>query len=180
VIFRSHLWPGGGFVALVGAVAIGVSFFAWGIRDAPLEEVWRIQTELELGTRGPLSDRELRLFQDVLQRHAELAESLLAGEPHGVISASSSGRVEIGYAYLVRHRADLRIALRVKPTGISAQADPAQVRVRVLHQGASGTASAEAPFEWVPPGDGPFPQLIEVRVSGQPPPPMTVELGDAR
>jgi hypothetical protein len=176
MILRSHLWPGAGFVALVGAVGMGLAFFGWGVRKPPLEEVWRMQTELELGTRGALSDRELRLFQDVLQRHPELAESLLAGASHGAVSASNSGQVEIGYAYLVRRRADPPVVLRVRSSGTSARADLPEVRVRVLQQSASGAARADTPFEWTPPGEGPFPQLIEVRVSGEPPPPITVDL----
>jgi hypothetical protein len=176
----SLLPPGGGFVALAGGLVAAVAFFAWGLRPPPLEEVWRIQTELEVGTRGTLTDRELALFQDVLRRHPETAESLLAGAPHGLISASHSGRVEIGYAYLLRHRADRPVILRVTPCVAQRQPHTTEVHARVRSESASGVANADKPFEWSPPEDGPLPQLIEVRVSGEPPLPVSVELVERR
>lgn len=178
---RAHrLRPGAGFVALAAALILASAFLAWGFRTPPLDELWRIQAELEVGTRGVLSDRELALFEDALRRHPQLAESLLEGAPSGVISASDSGRVVNGYAYLLRRRADGPAVVRVRFTEEIGAKDSAQIRVRAAGETATGVARPEAPFEWAPPRHGEFPQLIELRVTGAEPPQVSVELVEQR
>jgi hypothetical protein len=175
-----YVRPGAGLVVLVAALILASALLAWGLRQVPLDEVWRIQAELELGTRGVLSDRELALFEDVLRRHPQLADSLLEGAPSGVISASESGRVAIGYVYLLRRRADHPAMVRVTHTAGTGQADSAEIRARAAGHTASGVARANAPFEWEPPRRGASPQLIELRISGEPPPAVSVELMEQR
>ena len=175
--FPSGLRPGAGFAVLALALLLASAFVAWGLRRPPLDELWRIQAGLELGTRGALSDGELALFEDALRRHPALAESLLEGAPSGVISASDSGRVQLGYAYLLRRRADRPGVVRVTPTAMADGRDePLEIRARASGAAASGVARAAAPFEWEPPRDGALPQLIELRVGGDTSRPITVEL----
>ncbi|HZA14210.1 MAG TPA: hypothetical protein VE618_06930 [Myxococcaceae bacterium] len=179
MISAYYLRPGGGFVVLVVALLCFGAFLAWGLRPAPLDQLWRIQGELDLGSRGPLSDRELALFEDTLRRHPQLADALLEEAPSGLISASESGRVSIGYAYLIRARADGPAVLRVTTAGASAD-EPMEIRVRAGGATASGVARANAPFEWEPPREGGGPQLIELRFGGEPPSPVNVELVERR
>jgi hypothetical protein len=156
--------PGGGFVLLVAVLLGAGSFLAWGFSTPPLESAWWLQVELELGERGPLTRAERDLFQGVLVRHPEIAESMLEGAPVGLISAAEEGRVEVGYAYLVRQKAEPPIELVVSRSPAVSAAEPVAVSARVHGASQAGEIAAGSPFRWVVPQDGPFPQLIEVRV----------------
>jgi hypothetical protein len=158
--------PGGGFMLLMGVLAGAAVFLGWGLQRPALDRVWELQIALELGQREALSGREFKLLQDALVRHPGIAESMLEGAAYGLISASEAGRVETGYAYLVRRQASPPLSVRVKASEAPARAAPLEVRARVLGQTRTGTATAHAPFEWIAPQEGPFPQLIEIRVSG--------------
>ncbi|HZA52556.1 MAG TPA: hypothetical protein VE549_17550, partial [Myxococcaceae bacterium] len=149
------------------------------LRAPPLDQLWRVHTELDLGSRGALSNHERALFEGALRRHPELADALLEEAPSGLISASESGRVTIGYAYLIRRRADRPAVLRVTTADASAD-EPMEIRVRAGGATASGVARANAPFEWEPPREGALPQLIELRIGGEAPSPVNVELVERR
>ena len=180
MISAHHLRPGGGFVVLLGALLCFGAFLAWGFRPAPLDQLWRIQAELDLGSRDALSNRELALFEGTLRRHPQLADALLEEAPSGLISASESGRVSIGYAYLIRRRADGPAVLRVTPVADASAEESVAIQARAGGATASGVARANAPFEWEPPREGAVPQLIELRFGGEAPSPVNVELVERR
>lgn len=158
--------PGAGFVVLVAAIAGSGAFFAWGARTPPLDEVWRLQQDLRLGDRGALSHRELVLLQQQLRRHPEIAEALLEGAPHGLISAAEVGRVETGAAYFVRRQPDPPLRLRVLPDERKPTKVPIPVSAWVNGERSAGTLGPDVPFGWDLPQEGPFPQLVEIRVEG--------------
>lgn len=159
--------PGAGFLIVASGLSVAMAFFAWGFATPPLETAWRLQVELMVGRRGPLRDDELVLLQGVLARDPALARSMLDGASAGLISANARGLVENGYAYVLRQSADAPAELEVTPAGLALD-KPVTVQVR-LASGIQKTAEATtaAPFATTLPGDGRFPQLVEVRVLGR-------------
>lgn len=152
--------PGMGFGVLFVVVAASTIFFGWGWSRPPLDEVWQIQLELQLGTRESLASDESRLLQDTLERYPMLAANMLEDADRGIISAHRGGMVDMRYAYAVRRTPDAANVLTVSsPTDA-----PLQLAVRTASAETTGEASGDLPFVWAIPNDGPFPQLIEVRV----------------
>ncbi len=154
--------PGAGFVAL-GVTSLSVALFlVWGLGTPPLDEVWRMQ--IEMGLRGvePLTPREFRLLQTTLRRYPALANNMLEDADAGLISANQDGVVDIGYAYLVRKDAGAPARLQVQ-----AISDTVRLGVRTLTASAEGGARPDSVYRWQVPNEGPFPQLIEVRLTGQ-------------
>lgn len=155
--------PSAGFILLF-LVALGAAaFFAWGLTRPRLDEVWRIAIELELGERPALSGAELRHLQDALADHPQLADSMAEGEHAGVFSAHEDGRVEGGYAYLVRRSAREPGRLEVAFAG-SETRGAVEVTARTTRERESGRAEPGKPFAWRLPDSGPFPQLVEIRL----------------
>ncbi len=152
--------PGAGFVVVVIVVLASAGFLAFGARTPVLDEVWKMQIELETGTRGPLDDAEFDAFQDTLLRYPEFADNLVDGS-HGIISAHESGLVDGGYVYLVRKsKADPGVVKVV-----SARNNGKDVSLRISSRGFSveGKAARQPASIFRLPDSGPFPQLIEVR-----------------
>jgi hypothetical protein len=136
---------------LVLVLISSISFFAWGARTPLLDSVWRLQTELRLGRRPPLSSAELALFQRALCEHPAIVEE-------GLISANHQGLIENGYAYAVVKKSTV---LAVSLPGSVPIAD---VRVRTVDARAEGAPRADRPFEWTVPRSKSCPTLIEVRM----------------
>ena len=155
--------PSAGFVLLVAVVVATVGFFTWGLRRPRLEEVWRLDIELGLGTRPPLSGSEMRRLQETLVDHPELAGFLAEDQHAGIFSAHDHGRVEGEYAYLVRRSAP-PVELVVSYAGARRRGAVA-VSARTGRARAEGVALRDRPFAWRLPDDGPFPQLVEVRLA---------------
>ena len=152
--------PGLGFTVLVATTIGAAFFFVWGLRTPPLEHIWQMQLELLLGDRDALSPAEEELLQDVLERYPGLADNMLEDADSGLISANLGGVVDRGYAYVVRRTATAAKRLVVgSPTGakLKLQASIATVDTQ-------GVASGTAPFVWSLPDEGPFPQLIGLRL----------------
>ncbi len=175
---RYRAKPGGGFVWLIVAALASVVFFGWGLRTPPLERVWQMQLELMLGSRGALSRDEVGLLRQTLERNPGLADNMLKGAPSGLISANTGGIVDSGYAYALRRApAGANSLVIVSPIG-----EGLTIRASVGGSERRGTTSGDEPFIWQLPGDGPFPQLVEVRLkggnhrSGDAAQPMTVKL----
>ena len=160
---HDHARPGAGLIVLVASLFGAISFFAWGLATPPLDEVWRIQLELELGESGPLSAREFGLLQDTLRRYPALADNMVEDGVAGPVSANRDSVFDLGYAYLVRKRSEAPGKLQV--TAIDD--DPVEVEVRTLTASASGETRRDATYTWQVPNDGPFPQLVEVRLAGE-------------
>lgn len=163
--------PGAGFVLLVSVALAAVALLAWGLARPPLQTAWKLQIELMVGQRPALQRRELRLLGEVLQRHQSIAANMLDDGAAGLISANDAGRVDVGYAYLVRRTADGPSALVVTPAGTAVDAT---VRVSVAVSDESGNdgaptpsdkATHDAPFAMTLPSSGRFPQLVEVLFS---------------
>lgn len=156
--------PSIGFLLLVALTAGTVAFFAWGLQTPPLDEVWRMDVELALGLRPALSGRERGLLQASLVRHAALGEYLIEDKHAGIFSANVDGYVEGKYAYLIRLHPDDPGHVTVSYAGTR---DPGAVKVRVRTATAKteGQALSSAPFVFELPSDGPFPQLVEVRLA---------------
>ena len=152
--------PGSGFLLLVATAVCSVVFIAWGLRTPPLEEVWAMHLELELGERQRLSGEEFDLFQDVLNSYPDLARTILDDANSGIISSNLRGVVDLGYAYAVRRSplADGRLLISTT-TG-----KKIEIKMRTAASTVRGEAKNEVAFSWRLPDDGPFPQLIEVSV----------------
>ncbi len=152
--------PGSGFLLLVATAVCSVVFIAWGLRTPPLEEVWTMHLELELGERQQLSREEFDLFQDVLNSYPDLARTMLDDANSGIISSNLGGVVDLGYAYAVRRSplADGRLLISTT-TG-----KRIEMKMRTAASTVSGETKNDEAFSWRLPDDGHFPQLIEVSV----------------
>ncbi len=158
-----HARPGAGLIVM-GVSLLGVAWlFAWGFATPPLDDVWRMQIELGLGEAEPLTGREFRLLQDTLQRYPALADHMLEGGVAGLVSANQKGVVDVGYAYLVRKRPDTPGKLQLTALGDKRVG----LQVRTLTSSAAGETRHAATYTWQLPSDGPFPQLVEVRLDGE-------------
>lgn len=150
--------PGMGLILLLISAIASLTFFVWGLRTPPLEQVWQMQLELKLGSRKALSDDELRLLQDILVRYPTLVDNMLEDASSGFISAHIGGMVDTGYAYAIRRIPAASGILHVEsPTG-----EQLLLVARTTTANYRGTVST-VPFSWTLPNEGPFPQLIEVR-----------------
>ena len=151
--------PGIGFVLLVAATLSAIAFFAWGLRTPELDVVWRLQTELMVGRRGPLERWETDVLARSLRRHPTIAEDMLDDAPAGVISANVDGVVESGYAYLVRRSETAPTTLHLSAgAGMTA---PLELVVRVgTHTDSRRVTPGHSAAVALP--NGPYPQLIEV------------------
>jgi len=155
--------PGAGFTLLLLTVLGALAFFCWGLRTPPLDDVWRMQIELNLGQGGVLSDRGFRVIQEALVRHPELAQTMLEDGDAGLISANSGGVVSTGFAYLVRRRAEESGRLVV--TGIGDEG--VEVAARTVRASTAGMVDERGALDWRLPNDGPFPQLVEIRIGSE-------------
>ncbi len=154
--------PSAGFVLLVVVHLLLVVFFAWALGTPPLEAVWRLDLELGLGERGALDEDEEALLRRALVRHPALGEALIEDKHAAIISANDGGRVTLDYAYVVRPSPDDR-RLRISYAGTR----PKGAVAVTLHAGGAAERAVVRrgqPFAWAPPGDGPFPQLITLRL----------------
>jgi hypothetical protein len=160
-------------------VVMTIGFFSWGLSAPPLDELWRLGVELEMGERGPLVRRERALVERSLQRHPQLAQNWLDGAATGFISRHHAGLVEIGYAYLVRSKsghAILEVSLAPRQEG------PVKVQARSGDATAQGELVPERPWSWRLPATGAYPELVEVIVQrdSKRPPLVVVRLAEAR
>lgn len=171
--------PGAGFVLLTLAIFTAGAFLAWGMRTPKLESFWKLQVELEVGERGPLSHDELALVQEVLWAHPEIADEVIADSPTGLLSAADTNRVDVNYAHLVRRSADGRMALRARLARGSRRHDDVTIHARVAGNELPPKVAADGAFEWTLPSNAHFPQLIELTVDGKRRVPLTVEWVEA-
>jgi len=156
--------PSAGFMFLVLVVIGTACFFGWGLSRPRLEEVWRLDIELGLGKRPALSRGEMELLQSALVDHPAIAEFLSEDKHAGVFSANDDGKVEGEYAYLVRDSADSHGLLTVSYAG-ARKRGAVSVTTRTLRERHQGLTRRDQPFEWRLPDDGPFPQLVEIRLA---------------
>lgn len=155
--------PGPGFFVVFLTAAISTAFFVWGARMPELERVWRIQLGLEAGKRRALSASERKIFSEAIQRHPDIAEGMLGARDIGIISAHRDGLIETGYAYLIRKKSSPKYVLELTATDARGT-KPIEVEVRTNSAEKKGTVAAGSPFVWELPDEGPFPDLIEVRI----------------
>lgn len=166
--------PGAGFVLVLLVFITAAAFFAWGMLTPPLQTVWRLQVELMVGQRGPLRGDELRLLRETLHRHEQIAANMLDEGGAGLASKNDGGRVDVGYAYIVRRNKEMPSRLVVTPAG-SAIDKSVAVRVGTERETYEGVATRSTPFTFEVPNER-MPQIVEVIVSN----PVVVTLGDAR
>ncbi|MFC1610866.1 hypothetical protein ACFL6C_07900 [Myxococcota bacterium] len=159
-----RLKPSAGFALVLAIILATVVFFAWGLSPPTLEMVWRMDTELGMGRRPPLSPREFKVLQRALLDYPKLAASLLEDKHAGLLSANDNGRVEGSYAYLIRPAPDTGGRLEVVYAG-SKKKGAVAVGVRTAVSRHHGLTSRKEPFLWQLPNDGPFPQLVEVKLA---------------
>ncbi len=152
--------PGSGFLLLVATAVCSLVFVAWGLRTPPLEEVWAMHLELELGERQKLSHDEFDLFQDVLSRYPDLARTILEDADSGIISDNRRGIVDLGYAYAVRRSPLANGRLLIYST----TGKKIEMKMKTAASTVRGRATNGEPFSWRLPDEGPFPQLVEVSV----------------
>ena len=164
--------PGAGFVVLSLSLLGAISFFAWGLRTPPLDEVWRLQIELGLRGVAPLTGRQFHLLQRTLQRYPAFADSLLEEGDAGVVSANHKGVVDTGYAVLLRKRPDAPGRLQVTGIGDTRVG----LTVRTQEGSAAGETDGATAYAWQLPNDGPFPQLVELRLTSKRHGPLLVTL----
>ncbi len=158
----SAVRPGAGLVILSLSLLGSLAFFGWGLRTPPLDDVWRIQIEIGLGQGGGMSDRDFQLLQRTLRRYPDLAASLLEDADSDLISANSGGVVGCGFAYLLRRGSGSPGNLVISGIGGGRPG----IHARTQGASMSGTADDTTPLRWRLPDTGPFPQLVEVRLSG--------------
>jgi hypothetical protein len=154
--------PSPGFVLVITVYLLIAAVLGWASSTPPLETVWRLDLELSLGARPPLTDGERALLQRSLAAHPDLGVFLVEDKHAGVFSANEAGKVEIPYAYLVRQSPAEPGELRVSYVGTKKEG-AVDVRVRTATHGGNGLASPGAAFVWQLPDRGPFPQLVELR-----------------
>lgn len=171
--------PGAGFVLLSLTLFAAIAILAWGMRTPKLESFWKLQVQLEAGERGPLSQRELALVQEVLWTHPEIADEVTADSAPGFLSAADANRVDVNYAYLVRRSADGRTALRARLARGSGRHDDVTIHARVVGNELPPKVAAEGVLEWTLPANARFPQLVELTVDGKKRVPLTVEWVEA-
>lgn len=155
--------PGAGFVLVLLVCGATVAFFAWGMLTPPLETVWRLQIELMVGHREALRGDELRLLRRMLHRHEGIAASMLREDNVGLVSKNDDGRVDVGYAYVIRRNKETPARIVVTPAG-SAIDKSVAVRVGTEREHYEGIATRTTPFLLKVP-DERMPQLVEVIVS---------------
>jgi hypothetical protein len=159
--------PSVGFVYLLLVVIATAAFFTWGLARPRLEEAWRLDIELGLGKRPPLSKAEMGRLQATLVAHPAVAEFLSEDKHAGVFSANDDGKIEGDYAYLVRQQASDPGVLSVTYAG-ARKKGAVSVSARTLHAHANGGVRRFKPWTWRLPDDGPFPQLVEIRLTPAP------------
>ncbi|OGQ88507.1 MAG: hypothetical protein A2289_14650 [Deltaproteobacteria bacterium RIFOXYA12_FULL_58_15] len=171
--------PSIGFIYLVLVGAVTALFLVWGMRRPALEEVWRMDIELGLGERPPLTADEMALLQSSLTAHPDLALFLGEDQHAGVFSANEDGKVEGSYAYIVRN-VDTSGLLVVDYAGVSRKGS-VRVTARTVGSRHTGVCRRDEPYTWRLPQEGPFPQLVEIRLApigkkGRPSP-VRIDLG---
>jgi len=155
--------PGGGFVLVAACLVLVTAFFAWGAHRPRLEQIWRIQIDLDIGERKRLSEDERRLLAQAMWDYPGLAATLLDQADAGLISAHTGDLVDLEYAYIVRQTPEAPGRIQVVAGGAALDA---AIPIRVLageEALAEGSVSAQEPFESVLPNTGRFPQLVELR-----------------
>lgn len=152
--------PGRGFVLLCLLLGLCAAFFAWGWRTPDLDRVLQMQLEMRLGERDRLDKDERQLLQETMWDYPALANNMLDDARYGLVSAHIDGVVDLGYAYAVRQDGDTPGLLAVEsPTG-----QKLKLELRTAEAKLSGTANGnKGPLVWALP-EGPYPQLIEVRL----------------
>lgn len=158
--------PGPGFLVVFFTASVSAAFFAWGARMPELERVWRIQLGLEAGKRKALSASERAAFSDAIRRHPDLADGMLGARDIGIISAHRDGLIETNYVYLIRKKSSPKYVLELTATDARGT-KPIEVEVRTSSAEKKGTVASGAPFVWELPDEGPFPDLIEVRLDAK-------------
>jgi hypothetical protein len=156
--------PGAGFLLFVSVVVGAATFFVWGGATPRLERVWKLQIELENGDGDGLSKRERALLQDTLTRYPDLADAMLDGATMGLVSANDGGLVQGRYAYVVRRGPTPRAVLTVQPT--RGERHNVRIQARTATRENDGRSDDDSAFTWELPDSGPFPQLVEIEMSG--------------
>ncbi len=170
-----YAWrPGAGFVILALAVLGSAGFFAWGWSTPLLDHVGRIELELKIGRRAPLTTRELAQVQEALCRHPKIADDWLGDAAIGLVSNHRRGVVENGYAYLVRQPGASAMVVSVeRPAG------DARKQVHVRARTRSDQIAGDVPLTWAAPRFGDCPTIIEIIAteSGEKKKPARVRIG---
>jgi hypothetical protein len=146
----------------LGCILLCLGTVVWGLRTPPLERVWRLQLQLRLGDAPVLTADERSLLQATLVRYPMLGDHMLEDADHRIVSLNVGGVVDGGGAYAVRRSADVALAVVVT----SPSAEPIEIEASTATADGRGTADGE-PFVWRPPTDGPYPQLIEIRLAAR-------------
>jgi hypothetical protein len=158
------LRPGAGFVLLSACVLSSAAFFLWGWSTPLLDHVGRIELELKLGRRAPLSAEELAQVQRALCQHPEIAEDWLSGAEAGLVSAHHRGVVDNGYAYAVRMP-----SAATRPLVVTLAPGEKARRLAVAGRTRSGTMKGEVgpgqPWVWAAPPHRTCPTLVELRLT---------------
>ncbi|MBI5508698.1 MAG: hypothetical protein HY903_08085 [Deltaproteobacteria bacterium] len=155
--------PGAGFVLVTLCLGAAAALSAWGLKKPTLERVWEMQIQLGLGARKALSAAEFDLLQQTMLRYPELVDNLLEGRERGIISANEDGVVEKDYAYLVVRGPRPNAAVEIGRTG-TGRGGNIGVRLKTATGTSRGATSVGEKLVWRLPPEGPFPQLVEVRL----------------
>ena len=158
---RRRIEPGAGFVVMVSAAVASLAFFAFGLATPRLDRVARMEIDLGLGSRRPLSRDDFAVLQDVLCDHPSLAAHYLEGASSRVLSAQHRGFAPEGWALALFDATTSTASLVVRPAG----GDPREVievRARTAAGERGGSAGRDAPFVFEVRPRGKCPTLVEV------------------
>ncbi|MBI3180439.1 MAG: hypothetical protein HYZ27_12305, partial [Deltaproteobacteria bacterium] len=155
--------PGPGFVVMALGTALSLAVLAFGLATPRLDRVWRMEAELRLGKRAPLSDEELKLFQDALCAHPRLADALVDEADAALISSHRHGLVESGYAYVVRKAKRPKVGVVVAIPKTASHKD-VRVSLRALDLEEQAVVELDRPLTFSPQERQGCPTLIEVLV----------------
>lgn len=152
--------PGAGFVLFVTTTLLAGGFLAWGASTPPLDVVWSSLIQLEIGGDVPPSSRAR--LRDALTRHSGFADNVLDGGRFRLLGTEVDGLARGRLVLAVRREPEPPLTLTVQPGSSS----PGRVRLIARVGGTSREAfiSADEPFVWRLPDDGPFPQMAEIEI----------------
>ncbi len=156
--------PSVGFVLAAAVIASSGAFLLWGLATPRLDRVWQAHVELADDANAKLKARDRKALQSSLQEHPGLAAYLTEYAHAGLIQDHDQGRVEGRFAYLIRASAADPGVLTIRYRGTDPKGG-VSVKAQAVGARMKGETTADAPFRWALPDDGPFPQLVTLELA---------------